>query len=112
MECKKCGQCLSGKRNLKKHDIKYHQDHYNCAYCDLAFSLSDTDLFRLHLFKHLFVLNNVNACVQCGKQWKTPHLLRKHQAQKGPYHNEFCAQCSTQMRSYQVFSLNSLLYLY
>ena len=102
VECKECGQNLSGKRNLKKHMIKYHQDHYNCAYCDIAFSMDDKESFKLHLFKHLFILNNVNGCVQCGKQWKTPHLLRKHQAQKGPHHNEECAQCSLPMKSFQV----------
>jgi len=105
VECKECGQNLSGKRNLKKHMIKYHQDHFDCTYCDLAWSLDDADSFRLHLFKHLYVLNNVNACVQCGKQWKTPHLLRKHQAQKGPFHNEECTQCSSPMKTFQVSSI-------
>lgn len=103
VECKECGQNLSGKRNLKKHMIKYHQDHFDCTYCDLAWSLDDADSFRLHLFKHLYVLNNVNACVQCGKQWKTPHLLRKHQAQKGPFHNEECTQCSSPMKTFQDY---------
>ena len=76
-QCHLCQRKCSSSQNLKGHVIKYHQEHYNCPKCFKSFPLDESENFRLHLFKHEYLLTpRPNKCITCGKVFKINKILQ------------------------------------
>ena len=103
-QCHLCQRKCTSSQNLKGHVIKYHQDHYNCPKCFKSFPLDETEAFRLHLFKHEYLLTpRPNKCIHCGKVFKINKILQTHLKKVGPHHNDECAQCSFRFTTYEEY---------
>ena len=103
-QCHLCQRKCTSSQNLKGHVIKYHQDHYNCPKCFKSFPLEETEAFRLHLFKHEYLLTpRPNKCIHCGKVFKINKILQTHLKKVGPHHNDECAQCPFRFTTYEEY---------
>jgi len=103
-QCHLCQRKCSSSQNLKGHVIKYHQEHYNCPKCFKSFPLDESENFRLHLFKHEYLLTpRPNKCITCGKVFKINKILQTHLKKAGPYHNNECVQCDFTFTSHDEY---------
>lgn len=103
-KCTMCNRKCTSMQNLKGHEIKYHSEHYNCPKCFKSFSLDDTEGFRLHLFKHEYLLTpRPNMCIHCGKVFKINKILHEHMKKAGPHHADECAQCPFRFTTYEEY---------
>ena len=103
-KCHQCDRTCSSLQNLKGHEIKYHSEHYNCSKCFKSFALDDVEAFRLHLFKHEYLLApRPNCCIHCGKKCKINKVLKDHLKRAGPYHGDECVQCPFKFTTYEEY---------
>ena len=104
-KCTMCNRVCSSMQNLKEHIIKYHSEHFNCPKCSKSFALEDSNAFKLHLFKHEFILTpRPNQCIHCGKVFAFNKILQKHMKKAGPFHADECVQCPFKFTNYEVHS--------
>ena len=104
-KCTMCNRVCSTMQNLKGHVIKYHSEHFNCPKCFKSFALEDTNAFKLHLFKHEFVLTpKPDQCIHCGKVFAVNKVLRGHMKRAGPFHADECVQCPFKFATYEAYT--------
>ena len=104
-KCTMCNRVCASMQNLKGHMIKYHSEHFNCPKCFKSFALEDTNAFKLHLFKHEFVLTpRPNQCIHCGKKFAIHKILQGHMKKAGPFHKDECVQCPFKFITYEAYT--------
>ena len=98
--CHICPERYSSQQSLDNHLAKNHSKHYKCNLCYAYFNLEDSEKFKYHVFTHEKKGQSGLECVQCGEKFDVKIMLKRHLAKKGQFHNENCAQCGDQMKSF------------
>lgn len=103
--CKECNAGFSTSQILNDHIIKIHNDHFQCHLCHKSFSIEQSEDLRLHLFKHdqNILGNRKIECVQCGNIFGRPNKLEEHIKEKGPKHDDQCAQCTERFTTHAQY---------
>ena len=52
-QCSLCQMKFTNSWNLNIHEIKFHNEHYQCPSCDAAKKVEDAEEFKKHVFEHL-----------------------------------------------------------
>ena len=66
VECPKCPLKFSTSQKLQVHDLKSHQKHYSCSYCDRSFDLTNKNDFTMHIYRHEKMNVKPHECIHCG----------------------------------------------
>ena len=60
-QCTVCQYRVPTMANLKRHEIRHHNEHLSCQICSNAFYVQDAEIFKKHMFYHLNYENSTNA---------------------------------------------------
>lgn len=104
-KCEICEARFSANTNLQDHLIKYHHEHYDCHLCKRSFKLDEADDFKLHMFKHEQNLLSTSSttCIQCGRFCRFGSRYQEHIKNRGPFHDDQCAQCPEKFTTYEDY---------
>ena len=76
---------------------------YKCHLCYAYFNLEDSEKFKFHVFTHEKKGQSSTQCIQCGEQFQSKTMLKRHLVKKGQFHDDNCSQCGSEMKCYQDY---------
>ena len=66
VECSKCLLKFANLTKLQSHDLKSHQKHYACSYCERPFPVGNDKDFIMHIYRHEKMSVKPHECIHCG----------------------------------------------